>query len=308
MGLKTSKMSKAGEKKPILKQSTLSSRHTVPNLPKRSHSKVANSSAEELTLLSNHIEELTSDLKELRESITTIVDKNDDIMTISDMKTFIKATVEGIMCEINKNIEVTIDIKVQEKTKHLSSEIQLLKDENKTLQAKIQKAQCSSEQMEKTEKVAKLALQTANRNEQYSRKNNFKIMDIKESDMETEASLTSEVCNLFAKQSVTLDRASIMAIHRIPGKVGRPKPVLLKLKNNSEKSKLMRTRSAMKAAKHQLVDDVTKLNTSLITRLYEHSKIESAWFFNGYIYGKTHKDGKRYRFELYDDIDEVITK
>ena len=111
-------MSKSGEKKPILKQSTLSSRHTVPNLPKRSHSEVANSSAEELTLLSNHIEELTSDLKELRESVTTLVDKNDDIMTKSDMKTFIKATVEGIMCEINKNIEVTIDIKVQEKTKH----------------------------------------------------------------------------------------------------------------------------------------------------------------------------------------------
>ena len=69
-----------------------------------------------------------------------------------------------------------------------------MKDENKTLQAKIQKAQCSSEQMEKTEKVAKLALQTANRNEQYSRKNNFKIMDIKESDMETEASLRYVTC------------------------------------------------------------------------------------------------------------------
>ena len=40
----------------------------------------------------------------------------------------------------------------------------------------------------------------------------------------------------------------------------------------------------------------------------EHDKIEAAWFFNGYIYGKTNTNGKRYRFELYDDIDCVISK
>ena len=148
----------------------------------------------------------------------------------------------------------------------------------------------------------------ASHNEQYSRKNNIKIMDIKESDKETGSSLTSDMCALFAKQKVTINPESITAIHRIPGKEGRSKPVLLKLKNNSEKSKLMRTRAAMKAAKHRLVDDVTKLNTTLITRLMEHSKIESAWFFNGYIYGKTNTNGKRYRFELYDDIDYVISK
>ena len=298
-------MSKQSDQKSVVKKSSVSSGHTTPSKSRRTHQE---SSAEELMILSTNIEELTSDLKDMRENVTTLIGKNDAMMTKDDMKTFIKSTVESIMTEINKSIDITIDIKIKEKTKQLSSEVKSLKDENKCLQAKLQKAQISSEAVEKAEKMAKLALEKANHNEQYSRKNNFKIMDLKESGMESEESLTSEVCALFAKQHVTLNPDSIMAIHRIPGKVGRPKPVLLKLKNNNEKSKLMRARSAMKDAKHRLVDDVTKLNTSLITRLMEHDKIEAAWFFNGYIYGKTNTNGKRYRFELYDDIDCVISK
>ena len=92
---------------------------------------------------------------------------------------------------------------------------------------------------------------------------------------------------LLSKANVDLDPQDIIAVHRIPGTQGSPKPVLLKLKNNSVKTKIMKQRQAMKAAGFRLVDDVTKLNTGLIGRLMKHARIDSAWYFNGAVYGKT---------------------
>ena len=75
-----------------------------------------------------------------------------------------------------------------------------------------------------------------------------------------------------------------------------------------DKTKVMKIRAEMKAAGYRLVDDVTKLNTALITKLNDHASIESAWYFNGYFnfYGKT-DSGKRLRFDIHDDIDLVIS-
>ena len=67
----------------------------------------------------------------------------------------------------------------------------------------------------------------------------------------------------------------------------------------------MQQRRTMKDAGHRLVDDVTKLNIGLIGRLMKHSRIESAWYFNGAVYGKT-TGGQRHKFEVYCDINSVI--
>ena len=57
----------------------------------------------------------------------------------------------------------------------------------------------------------------------------------------------------------------------------------------------------MKAAGYRLVDDVTKLNTGLIGRLMKHARIDSAWYFNGAVYGKT-TEGRRYKFDIYCNL------
>ena len=69
----------------------------------------------------------------------------------------------------------------------------------------------------------------------------------------------------------------------------------------------MKNQAAMKAAGHRLVDDVTKLNTALISKMNDHASIESAWYFNGSVYGKT-ESGKRLRFDIHDDFATVIAK
>ena len=61
----------------------------------------------------------------------------------------------------------------------------------------------------------------------------------------------------------------------------------------------------MKGAGFRMVGEVTKLNTGLIGRLLIHPKIDSAWYFNGAVYGKT-SEGRRYKFDTYCNIDTVI--
>lgn len=123
---------------------------------------------------------------------------------------------------------------------------------------------------------------------------------------ETEKFLTDKVLGIPAtKAKVTVDPYRIMALHRIPGKSGMPKPVLMKLMNNSEKTKIMRRRKEMKQAGYKLVDDVTRSNTKLINKLNLHEKIDSSWYFNGSVYGRT-TAGNRHKFDICSDIYEVI--
>lgn len=156
------------------------------------------------------------------------------------------------------------------------------------------------------DKLAKEAIRKANANEQYSRKNNVKIMDLPESSEETEISLTRLVCELFRdKANIILEPQSIEAIHRIPGKPNSPKPLLVKFRNNGVKTNVMKARRSMREIGHRLVDDVTRMNAGLINRLTLHNKIDSAWFFNGSVFGKT-VEGRRMKFNLYDSIDSTI--
>ena len=69
----------------------------------------------------------------------------------------------------------------------------------------------------------------------------------------------------------------------------------------------MKQKKTMKQQGHKLVDDVTKKNAELISRLLKLEKIESAWFFNSAIFGNAH-EGRRYKFDLFSDINKVINK
>lgn len=298
-----SKPNKQHEKKEKEKVGSASV-HTTPARAKRPLSEVANSSAEEIVMLSTQMEEISTDLKELSQNVSTLMNKSETMMTKQDMKTFIATTVEEIMVEINKNIEVTIELKVNEKTKKLSDDVKLLQDENNDLKEKLITLQ---DNHDVTKKTANLALKIANQNEQYSRKHNIKIMDITEEPLETETSLLRSVINVLEQQEVRLTPDQVVAIHRIPSKKGNTKPVLLKVKNNNIKTEIMKKRKEMKSMGHRLVDDVTRLNTACITELNAHPLIDAGWYFNGAVFGKT-KTGKRLKLELNDDIDTVIAQ
>ena len=146
---KESKESKAGA----------ASSHTVQTASKRKLDDVANSSAEELVLLNSQVEEITGDIKLIKDNMTGLMTKSDEMMTKADMKAFIRTTVDEIMTEINKNMETTIEIKIKEKTdsmkkdiKQLNKDIELLRNENSKLKKDLNEAVKKNNE---TDKIAK---------------------------------------------------------------------------------------------------------------------------------------------------------
>ena len=254
--------------------------------------------------MQHHIESLAEDVKSMREDLQSVLKKD-------EMETFIKNTIKTIVSDLNENMELTISLKVEEKTKGIMQKLESVQKDNDGLKKEIValKREWKDQQKKITEANtrSKEAHCKANYNEQYSRKNNVKIMDIPVSkpEGETEDDLIFEVSSLLKKENIDIDRSKIVAIHRIPGKTGHVKPVLIKFSNNNEKTKVMTHRSAFKAMGRRLVDDVTKCNAQLITRLTEHNQIVQAWYYNGSVYGKTVND-KRHKFDIYDSIDDVL--
>ena len=204
---------------------------------------------------------------------------------------------------MEEKIVEKLEEKLNDKMTEMNNRMDLLVYDNVQLKEENDKLK---DRLDKNEKVARSAMEKSNMNEQYSRKNNIKIMGVVEEDDETEERLTEKINNILdAKTGVSINENKIVAIHRIPGKSGMPKPVLIKLMNNNEKTKIMKKRKLMKLAGYRLVDDVTKQNTKLITRLNLHADIDSAWYFNGNVFAKTAK-GKHFRFDLFSVVEDVI--
>ena len=299
-------MSGKGDNKIVMKSTKGSNKgssgsNSKEPTPKRYHSDVSPNTSVDMQ---HSIESLVEDVKSIRDDLQSVLKKD-------EMETFIKKSIKEIISDLQENMELTISLKVEEKTKVMAQKLDSVQKDNDGLKSEIvalkreQKEQ--NKKIEAADKRSKEAHCKANYNEQYSRKNNVKIMDmpVSKPEGETEEDLISEVSSLFKKQSIDIDRTKIMAIHRIPGKTGHVKPVLIKFTNNNEKTKVMTNRSAFKAMGRRLVDDVTMCNAKLIARLTEHNQIVQAWYYNGSVYGKT-VTSQRQKFDIYDNIDDVL--
>ncbi|CAC5389368.1 unnamed protein product [Mytilus coruscus] len=105
-----------------------------------------------------------------------------------------------------------------------------------------------------------------------------------------------------------INPSEIVAMHRIPGKEGSPRPILIKFLRMDNKITLLRKKKSInEALKVRIGDDITKLNQGLLNRLYQHDNIVSSWYFNGHVYGSD-EEGTSHRFEIFDDIAKKLKK
>ncbi|KAJ8301255.1 hypothetical protein KUTeg_020242 [Tegillarca granosa] len=96
----------------------------------------------------------------------------------------------------------------------------------------------------------------------------------------------------------------MQAIHRIPGKAGFPRPVIVKIKTEV-KSRIIRKRKDLKGDV-RFYDDITQGNLGPMPRLTKSEKIHSVWFFNDSVYAKETKVGHRIKFDIFDNIEEKL--
>jgi len=267
----------------------------------------SNSSMEELNSIQVQLQVMNEGITNLRDDVKGMLKKD-------EVEQLIMNTVTNLMKNLEHSTHKKIEQMINEKVNDMQSKMDSLDFENKSLREKIEhlektneiKNKTINEQIEKTYGISKTAHKKANYNEQYSRKNNIKILNIPEAKEENEITLAKTVGQILKTHTeVDLQPIDIVALHRIPTKRGQIRPVLIKLRNNSAKSAIMRKRAPMKSNGYKLVDDVTKPNQGLINRLLLHPNIDSAWYFNGAVYGQT-VAGERIKFDIYDNVNDVI--
>lgn len=281
---------------------------------------------------------IQTDLESIKEGLEGVIKKQDLNSALSSLvqKNDIENIVTNIVNKLVQNMEKNIDKKFKEKLDNQTKTIEGLRQENenlreaiatnsktirelklkvdeneeKTRQSMANHRKSMSEiktQVEDNEQRIKHAIEKANYNEQYSRKFNIKVMQCRESEGEN---LRDIFANKIVKEKLGVDitQNEIQAIHRIPGKPGQIKPIIVKLINSDVKSKIMRQKKNLPKGSDciKLVDDVTRHNMGLIARLSETKKFESVWYFNGSVFGKTISSGKRMKFNLFDDVEERL--
>lgn len=71
------------------------------------------------------------------------------------------------------------------------------------------------------------------------------------------------------------------------------------------KMKIMRKRSIKTLGSGQkLIDDVTKANTERIVAFAEHSEIEAALYFDGFVFAKVNGCKRKIVFDITDDLEK----
>jgi seryl-tRNA synthetase len=214
--------------------------------------------------------------------------KKDDLTEI--VSTIVRKLLENVKEDLRKEITVESERVVKERTGELMDRVDSLEFKNHQLQEKLQEANKDNDKMRSDMKESgrrsKQASAASNQMEQFSRKLNVKVLGLEEEENE---SLREKIPKLVKEVTkINLDNRDIVAVHRIPGRQGQPRPVIVKFWSLDCKLPIIKKRKDFKQSKGiRLVEDVTKMNTKLINKLSRHQEIDSAWYFNGFVHGKT---------------------
>jgi hypothetical protein len=286
-----------------------SAKEKPPKQNKRSHSDVANESAEGVDMIG-----IQSDLSEIKQSLRGTVTKSDlkgamdNLVQQKDLKVLVTDIVQKLLTNFEEKITKKIEHVIWERTGKLQDQLDSLMIENENIRERIRAKDKIIESLEErvqdnTNRSIE-ALKLANYNEQYSRKHNIRMVNFPEKKGEI---LRDEFVNLVKTElKVEIQPSDVQAIHRIPGKDGFQKPVIVKVRNTDVKIQIMRQKKNLtKDVKFH--DDITQRNLGLMARLKNTEKFENVWFYNCNVYAKP--EGKsRIRYDLFDNIDEKLKK
>ena len=281
-----------------------------PKAPKRTHSEVSNESNNSLDL--SGIMSFQKDIEEIKTNLEGVTRKEDldrvtkDLIKVSDLEQLVTVIVKKLMNEFETNIQRKIDEKVTEVKDEMQEKLDAMSIENEELKKKIQVLHNTTTTIRKdlndTRRITKEANISSNYNEQYSRKNNIKVLNLPRREKQD---LRKDFINIVKKDlKVNLEERDVVAIHRIPSRKKRIYPVIVKLFSSDVKRSVMRVRKSLSDG-IKFVDDVTQRNMDLIQRLQDTGEFESVWYYNCGIYGRT-EQGLQLKFGIYDDIYERL--
>lgn len=233
-----------------------------------------------------------------------------------DLDDIVSKTIISAMSTLSEEINSRMDLKCQELSERMDvrdSETFEMEKRLDSAEAKI--LQIQGELKESNVKIKLLenryqsALAYANDNEQYSRKSSLRVYGLP---FEANENCTAKVVELFnSALNLQLEASDLDSAHRLPARRGdnRPPPIIVKLIRRSHKIEVIKQKATIRQYTDQRVrvtDDVTRLNSKLITRLNEHPDISSAWFYNGKVFAHVEGCHGRVRVRPFEDIAQVV--
>ncbi|CAG2247336.1 unnamed protein product [Mytilus edulis] len=251
------------------------------------------------------------DLDEIKTKLQGITKTDDlDILTKDLVRTHdLEIIVTSIVTKLFQRFESTMDKKlntklatVQKEMQEMQNKFEALSIENEELRKQIDQTRDvvikNKKGLEDSTRMNQEALTSANYNEQYSRKNNIKVMNFPRRE---DQNLRSDFIETVRRDlNVHLEERDVVAIHRLPSDKPGPKPMIVRLFNSDVKRKVMVERKNLNN-KVRISDDVTWRNMQLISKLRDMNCFESVWFYNSGVYGRM-EDGLQLKFNLFDNI------
>ena len=164
-----------------------------------------------------------------------------------------------LLMAMNKELNKKLDC-LSETVERLQGEVFDLKQENTRLSAELDRCRKKEEDMQTQIKEAKLAAERADRNEQYSRRNNVKLLYVPEAAGSFESAEESErkALQVFHNR-LDLKRITpehIEAAHRVGVKrAGSTRPILVKFLSRKTMQQVIQKRRKLKTTEPKVVTD-----------------------------------------------------
>ena len=130
--------------------------------------------------------------------------------------------------------------------------------------------------------------------EQYTRRENVRVFNLKEEKDETIKNVTDKVCELFTNSlQVKTVPEDLQACHRV-GKAspGTERSVIVRFKDRNLRDNVLSERRRLKGSGQTVGEDLTKLNAKLCKDVYKHSATMNSWTINGKVWAKL-KNGQK---------------
>ena len=220
----------------------------------------------------------------------------------TEMMAAINAALDTKLDQLAARIENMVTSKIEE----LERKFENVEDEVKKLKDDVDDSIHHVESVLKDE--IDLTWEYAVRNEQYSRKNNLRVLGLVEEEEENLEAKFKKIVKDNLQEEISADEIEI--IHRIgvrksgrgeqgSRRDGKPRPVIVKLLSHKSKMKILKGKGLVIA--EDMADDIAKR----LKELKRKRSVESSWFSNGKIRYKQRDDPRVKEIRSWRDIANI---
>ncbi|KAK6171840.1 hypothetical protein SNE40_018265 [Patella caerulea] len=202
---------------------------------------------------------------------------------------------EELMAQL-KTIQSTIEVKIEnvkldvmkiisEKVNQLEKDLYEIREENKKLKA-IVETQVKT-QILAAERIASAACSKVNNLEQWTRRSSVRIFGIPDKMNENYSESIQEALKVFLSIGVSMTEDQIDIAHRIGTfKPNQNRSIIVKFLSRKYKIFVIKNRRKLKGSGISISEDLTPLNSQLLSRTSKHPSVLNTWSTEGKIYAK----------------------